>query len=49
MSQRTGIVTQIWGYRGWTAVQVRWESAGGKPIVPVPGYDLPADAKLVLR
>ena len=48
MSQRTAILTQIAGFRGWKVVANRWESKNGQPIAPVSGYDLPPDARLVL-
>ena len=49
MSQRTGILTQVLGYRGWNVVEAFWESSTGRRIVAVPGYVAPADAVLVLR
>jgi len=48
MSQRTAILTQIAGFRGWKVIANRWESKDGRAIAPVAGYDLPADARLVL-
>jgi transposase len=48
MSQRTRILTQIAGFRGWKVMEHRWESKDGRQIEPVAGYDLPADARLVL-
>lgn len=48
MSQRTRILSQITGFRGWKVVEARWESASGRPIEPIAGYDVPADAVLVL-
>lgn len=48
MSQRTAILTQIVGFRGWKVNATRWESKDGQPIEPVSGYDLPPDARLVL-
>jgi transposase len=48
MSQRTAILTQIAGFRGWKVAKHRWEAKDGRPIEPVAGYDLPADARLVL-
>ena len=49
MSQRTKILTQIVGFRGWIVAEHRWEGRGGARIQPVQGYDVPADARLVLR
>ncbi len=48
MGQRARILTQIAGFRGWKVQDARWESRNGKPIVPIAGYDVPADARLVL-
>jgi hypothetical protein len=48
MSQRTKILTQIVGFRGWKVAEHRWESRDGAAIAPVGGYDVPADARLVL-
>lgn len=48
MSQRTKILTQIVGFRGWKVAEHRWESKDGGVIEPVNGYDVPADARLVL-
>jgi hypothetical protein len=48
MSQRTRILTQIGGFRGWKVAEHRRESRDGAAIEPVGGYDVPADARLVL-
>ncbi len=48
MSQRTAILTQIAGIRGWKVKTDRWESKDGRQIEAVAGYDVPADARLVL-
>jgi len=48
MSQRTRILAQIAGFRGWKVKEAHWESRDGRPIVPIAGYDVPADARLVL-
>ena len=48
MSQRTKILTQIAGFCGWKVMATRWESADGRSFAPVSGYDVPADAVLVL-
>ena len=48
MSQRTKILTQIVGFRGWKVAEHRWESRDGAEIAPAGGYDVPADARLVL-
>ena len=49
MSQRIRILTQITGFRGWKVVQAHWENGAGQRIAPVSGYDVPADAVLVLE
>lgn len=48
MSQRTAILAQIAGFRGWKVTADRWESKDGRTIEAVAGYDVPADARLVL-
>lgn len=48
MSQRTAILTQVAGFRGWKVQAGRWETKDGRRVVPVAGYDLPAEARLVL-
>jgi transposase len=48
MGQRARILTQIAGFRGWKVKDARWESRSGESIVPVAGYDVPAEARLVL-
>lgn len=48
MSQRTAILTQIVGIRGWKVASQRWESKDGRVVEAVAGYDVPADARLVL-
>lgn len=48
MGQRARILTQIVGVRGWKVTEQCWEGPGGERIVPVAGYDVPADARLVL-
>ena len=48
MSQRTKILTQIAGYRGWKVASIRWETADGRPFEPIAGYSVPSDAVLVL-
>lgn len=48
MGQHARILTQIAGFRGWKVADTRWESARGERIAPVAGYEVPADAVLVL-
>jgi transposase len=47
MSQRTKILTQIVGFRGWIVAEHHWEARSGVRLEPVKGYDVPADARLV--
>jgi transposase len=49
MGQRARILTQIAGFRGWKVAEAYWKSTSGGPLTPVAGYDVPADALLVLR
>lgn len=48
MGQRTRILTQIVGIQGWKVTEHRWEGVDGSAVEPVAGYDVPADARLVL-
>lgn len=47
MSQRTRILSQITGFRGWKVTEPYWESGRGERFEPL-GFDVPADAVLVL-
>ena len=47
MGQRTRILTQIAGFRGWKVAETRWENEAGQTIEPFADY-VPADAILVL-
>ena len=38
MSQRTKIVAEIWGYRGWNVTSITYERSDGTPITPVGGF-----------
>lgn len=49
MGQRAGILTEIWGYRGWRVVETFYEDASGKRFEPVQGYGTMPDTRLVLR
>jgi len=49
MSQRTRILTQIVGIRGWKVAEHRWESRQGRLVEAVAGYDVPAETRLVLK
>ena len=48
MSQRTRILTQIAGFRGWKVAEVYWRGAWGERIEPIAGYDVGPGAVLVL-
>ncbi len=48
MSQRTRILSQIAGFVGWKVVSVHWETATGQPLEPVAGYEVAADAVLIV-
>jgi transposase len=48
VSQRTKILAEIWGYRGWNVKEVWFERPGGGRAVPFEGV-FPSDAKVVLR
>lgn len=48
MGQRGKFLTQIAGFRGFKVKDARWENANGEAISAVAGYDVPADAILVL-
>jgi len=49
MGQRAGILTEIWGYRGWRVVEAFYEDASGKRFEPLEGYGTMPDTRLVLR
>jgi len=49
MGQRSRILTQVLGYRGWRVVEAFFEAADGSRVVPVAGYDVPRGCRLVLR
>ena len=48
MGQRARILTQIAGFRGWKVADAYWENRYGERLEPVAGYEVPADAILVL-
>ncbi len=48
MGQRTKILTDIWGYRGWRVRQAFYEDADGNRFEPVSGYRTLPDTRLVL-
>lgn len=48
MSQRSRILTQVAGARGFRVTRTRWETADGRIIVPIAGFEVPAGAHLVL-
>lgn len=47
MSQRTKILAEIWGYRGWLVKAVRYEK-DGVPVTPVAGV-VPWGAAIILQ
>jgi hypothetical protein len=49
MSQRTRILSQIAGFRGWKVSDSWWESASGERVEAVRGFEVPVEAILVLR
>lgn len=48
MSQRTRIISEIWGYRGWKVLEVAYENAAGEVVVPFAGT-VSSNATVVLR
>jgi len=48
MSQRTKIVAEIWGYRGWNVTSITYERSDGTPITPVGGF-VAADVRVVIH
>lgn len=49
MGQRARILTQITGFRGWKVASAGWETPHGAPVAPIAGYDVAAEAVLVLK
>ena len=49
MSQRTKMIAEIWGYRGWNVTSVTYERPDGRIVTPIEGFFLPADVKIVLH
>src|SRR5262245_38832683 len=48
MGQRAGILTEIWGYRGWRVREVFYEDAEGRRFEPLAGYGVMPDTRVVL-
>jgi len=48
MGQRSQILTQIAGFRGWKVKHARWECPNGTPLVILARFGVPRDAVLVL-
>lgn len=48
MSQRTRILAEIWGFRGWKIDDVWYEDERGRRVLPIEGL-APAGSKVVLR
>lgn len=49
MGQRTRILTEIAGYRGWKVKEVFFESAEGTRFEPINGYGMLPGTQLILR
>ena len=49
MGQRTRILTEIWGFRGWKVREAFFEDAEGRRFEPVDGYGMLPETRLVLR
>lgn len=47
MSQRTKIVAEIWGYRGWNVTAITYKCPDGTPITPVAGF-VSAEVRVVI-
>lgn len=48
MSQRTKILAEIWGYRGWNVTAITYELPDGRTITPFAGV-VSVEAKVVLH
>ena len=49
MGQRTRIVTEIWGFRGWKVREVLFEDGAGGRVKPLASHDLHPEVRVVLR
>ncbi len=49
MSQRSKMIAEIWGYRGWNVTSLTYERPDGTTITPIDDLFLPADVKVVLH
>ena len=49
MSQRTAILTEILGFRGWKVKEVFFEDEQGQRFEPLAGYELMPGTRMVLR
>ena len=49
MSQRTRIVTEVWGFRGWKVREVLFEDRDGARVEPLAAYDVHPEVRMVLR
>jgi transposase len=49
MSQRTAILAEILGFRGWKVKEVFFEDDQGQRFEPLAGYELMPDTRMVLR
>ena len=49
MGQRSRELTQVFGYSGWVVKEMVFEDARGERVVPLAGYDVTQDVRVVLR
>src|SRR5262249_5732543 len=49
MGQRSRELTQVFGYSGWGVKEMFFEDVQGRRVVPLAGYDVPQDVRVVLR
>ena len=49
MGQRSRELTQVFGYSGWVVQEMFFEDVQGRRVVPLAGYDVPQDVRVVLR
>jgi hypothetical protein len=49
MSQRTAILAEILGFRGWKVTEVFFEDEQGTRFEPLAGYELMPGTRMVLR
>lgn len=49
MSQRTKIISEIWGYRGWKVTDIAFVDDAGQPVEPVRGSPPGPEVIIVIR